>query len=412
MSFTPFRDGDTFSTFRHQIEQTEQEIRGLENSYVLRTSPTELEQYYLDKVHIEPLTLHTDDYHIENQRSIQVDARHDPNRMFFPGDRPYHIPGTQLTIAIPFNGDPMLWKIRPSTYSSGGYPEIDLRGDVLLLTHQFADDAANPVQLKEIIDRHVTSLKNAVETLRRDVQQHNASAPNTIKAALERKRQQAQAASGAISAIGIPIKRKDQPATYVAPVTRRKLPIHRPIASKDNFTPEPELTEAEYQHILAVMRSLSLVIERNPASFATLDEESIRDHILLQLNGHYDGAATGETFNSNGKTDILIRVDDRNIFIAECKFWHGPKKFEEAIDQLLSYLTWRDCKCSVIVFNRQKNTSAVVQKMHETMTVHKGYRKAISHDASGNGRYVFVKDSDPGREIVITTLLFDIPEQP
>lgn len=41
-----------------------------------------------------------------------------------------------------------------------------------------------------------------------------------------------------------------------------------------------------------------------------------------------------ETFNSSGKTDILIRVENRNIFIAECKFWRGPKSFGEAIEQL------------------------------------------------------------------------------
>jgi len=181
------------------------------------------------------------------------------------------------------------------------------------------------------------------------------------------------------------------------------------VPSTESYKPEPELKEEEYQHILSVTRSLSLVIERNPASFATLDEESIRDHILLQLNGHYEGAATGETFNSNGKTDILIRVEDRNIFIAECKFWHGSKKFEEAIDQLLGYLTWRDCKCALVVFNKQKNPSAVAQKMHETMSGHKGHRKAVSSDSAGNGRYVFVKESDPGRDIIITTQLFDIP---
>lgn len=409
MSFTPFSDGDTFSTFRGHMEKLTQEIRGLENSYVLRTSPTELEQFYLNKALIRPLVLDVDGYHIEDERSIQVDARRDPNRFFFPGDRPYHIPGTQLTIAIPFEGDPLLWKIRASTYSLSGYPEINLRGNVLLLAHQFADDAANPTKLKEEIDRQVASLKNAVENLRRDVEQHNASAPGTIRAELERKRQQAQSASGAVSAIGIPIKRKDQPATYVAPITRRELPIHRPTPSKENFKPEPELKETEYQHILTVIRSLSLVIERNPASFSTLDEESIRDHILLQLNGHYEGAATGETFNSNGKTDILIRVEDRNIFIAECKFWHGPKAFSEAIDQLLGYLTWRDCKCSLVIFNRQKSSSSVAQKMHEAMVAHKGHRKTTANDTSGNGRYIFVKESDPGRDIVITTLLFDIP---
>jgi hypothetical protein len=37
----------------------------------------------------------------------------------------------------------------------------------------------------------------------------------------------------------------------------------------------------------------------------------------VQLNRHFEGAATGETFNHRGKTDILIRVDGKNIFIAE-----------------------------------------------------------------------------------------------
>jgi hypothetical protein len=100
--------------------------------------------------------------------------------------------------------------------------------------------------------------------------------------------------------------------------------------------PEWELDEKEYRHILSVLRSMALVIERNPDSFQSLDEEAIRDHFLLQLNGHYEGGASGETFNGAGKTDILIRAGDRNAFIAECKFWGGPKRLSEAIDQLLS----------------------------------------------------------------------------
>jgi hypothetical protein len=386
------------------------EIKNLENSYVLRTSPVELEQFFLDKAHVEPIVLHAEAMCIEDQRSVQVDAKRDPRRTFMPGDnRPYYIAGTQVTITIPFDGDPALWRIRPSSYSLSGYPEIDLRGNQMMLTHQFADDTADGAKIKTEIDRRILCLITAIDRLRHDVEQHNEAYPATIKAALVTKRQQAQAASGAVSAIGIPIKRRDQPATYVAPVIRRRLPVHRPVPTTGTYQPEPEIAEEAYQHILSVMRSLSLVIERNPTSFAGLDEESIRDHILLQLNGHYEGAATGETFNSCGRTDILIRVDDRNIFIGECKIWDGPRKCEEAIGQLLGYLTWRDCKTALIIFNRQRNASAVAQKLHETMTGHSAFRKAISIDANGNGRYVFVKASDPGREIVVTTLLFDVP---
>jgi hypothetical protein len=55
-----------------------------------------------------------------------------------------------------------------------------------------------------------------------------------------------------------------------------------------------------------------------------MKEEDLRQHFLVQLNGQYEGRATGETFNFEGKTDILIRAERKNIFIAECKFWDGP----------------------------------------------------------------------------------------
>jgi hypothetical protein len=61
MSFTPFRDGDTHATFRNLIDKIVDEIKSLENEYVVKASPTELEGYYVEKVLIEPLVLHTDE---------------------------------------------------------------------------------------------------------------------------------------------------------------------------------------------------------------------------------------------------------------------------------------------------------------------------------------------------------------
>jgi hypothetical protein len=205
------------------------------------------------------------------------------------------------------------------------------------------------------------------------------------------------------------MKRRDQPLTFTAPAKRRESPARRPRVTTEAYKPEPVLEEAEYQHILSVMRSMSLVIERNPAQFASLDEETIRTHFLLQLNGHYEGSATGETFNASGKTDILIRVENRNIFIAECKFWRGPKGCNEAVDQLLSYLSWRDTKGALLIFNKTRDSGAVRQKIHEVMEVHPAYRRTISRDPNGDARYIYVKESDPGREIIITTQLYDIP---
>ena len=48
------------------------------------------------------------------------------------------------------------------------------------------------------------------------------------------------------------------------------------------------------------------------------------------------------------------------MFIADFKFWKGPKAFGEAIDQLLGYATWRDSKTAILVFNRGVETSKVL----------------------------------------------------
>ncbi|MBX8827723.1 hypothetical protein HBA93_19140, partial [Ochrobactrum sp. SFR4] len=111
-------------------------------------------------------------------------------------------------------------------------------------------------------------------------------------------------------------------------------------------------------------------MERSPSSFATMQEEDIRQHFLVQLNGHYEGKATGETFNAEGKTDILVRDEGRNIFIAECKFWRGDKGFSDTIDQLLGYLSWRDTKTAIMVFNRNKDMSNVLSKIRSLTESH------------------------------------------
>jgi hypothetical protein len=152
-----------------------------------------------------------------------------------------------------------------------------------------------------------------------------------------------------------------------------------------------------------------MVFERNPKSFESLEEPTLRDHILVQLNGHCQGAATGETFNGRGKTDILVRVRNRNLLIAECKFWTGPKNLDKAIAQLLGYLTWRDAKAALLVFNRKRGSTRVARKMHQVMTRRSEHRRTLEPSKDGGYRYVFACPSDPSNELVITTLLFDVP---
>ena len=164
----------------------------------------------------------------------------------------------------------------------------------------------------------------------------------------------------------------------------------------------------EYEHILSVLSNMVAVMERSPRAFKNMDEEDLRTHFLVQLNGQYEGQATGETFNYEGRTDILIRVNDRNIFIAECKFWTGPAGLTKALDQLLGYTAWRDTKTALLVFNRNKKMSMVLEKVTETVRDHPNY-KAEQTSSETKFRYVFGHRDDTNREITVAILVFDIP---
>ncbi len=196
------------------------------------------------------------------------------------------------------------------------------------------------------------------------------------------------------------------PREPVAPdrstVAANKAPPHCPAS-------QSVLGYDDYQRTLGILRCMSLCIEHTPSTFAALSEQEIRDFFLVYLNGQFKGGSTSETFNRSGKTDLLVRFGGRNIFIAECKFWHGPAGFGKAIDQLLGYLTWRDCKCALLIFNRNKGTTAVAKKIHETMTARKEYNRTVARDVQGDSQYVFVKAEDSSGEILITTQLFNVP---
>jgi hypothetical protein len=140
-----------------------------------------------------------------------------------------------------------------------------------------------------------------------------------------------------------------------------------------------------------------------------MKEEHLRDHFLVQLNAQYEGTATGETFNFEGKTDILVHVDGRTVFIAECKFWNGPRALIRTIDQLLGYTSWRDTKTAILVFNRGRALSTVLERVGPTVAEHKRFVREVPLDGETSFRFVLSHRDDPQRHLTLTVLVFELP---
>lgn len=118
----------------------------------------------------------------------------------------------------------------------------------------------------------------------------------------------------------------------------------------------------------------------------------------------------GEVENGKGKTDILVRHAGRNAFIGECKFWHGPKRFDEAIEQLLSYTTWRDTKAAVILFITNQNATAAINKAGGRLAVHHACKNALASSNPNKRRdYKYSSSADERRTISLALLPVILP---
>jgi hypothetical protein len=307
---------------------------------------------------------------------------------------------------VPFDGDGTLFGVEPSSRSIPG-PAAEINGQELIIrlgTHNKTE-----VQVRGELNNVIQSIKQHLSTLGTDLQHVTAQLEAPARSYVEQRKAQLLKSKSLVASLGFPMKRRtDAPMTYRAPEVRRKLtPVKPPVSAP--FKPEPALEEAEYQQILTVMDNMTKVIERSPHTFEKMQEEDLRQHFLVQLNGQYEGQASGETFNFQGKTDILIRSEGRNIFIAECKFWRGEKGFLETVDQLLSYLSWRDSKVAVVVFNKNKHLSGVLATIRTAMEKHPHKKQGPKIEGETRFRYVMGNPTDHDREIILTVMIYDIP---
>lgn len=136
-------------------------------------------------------------------------------------------------------------------------------------------------------------------------------------------------------------------------------------------------------------------------------EEDLRNTLLAALNATYKGDATGETFRNAGKTDINIERENRAAFVAECKMWTGPKAVAEAVYQLDSYLTWRDCKTALIFFVRIKDFLGILEKAENALNDIAEMRNVNKIDKNIFDCQ-FLSKSNPGQLIKIRVMLFNL----
>lgn len=394
-----------FEIPRHFETEMYKAIDAIDGNKLLNTSVEDLADYFEQEYKINVPILKEDQITVD-QNETKIDVSHNFNR-FVPNGETVYVTGTKITYFVPFEGDASLFQFHASTYSFNP-PRAEITGNELKIVFVF--EKGDPKQIGERFKNILAEIESNLNCMRNDVRAHNESIRNKATGRIEARRKKLLDDQGIVTSLGFPLRQREGIAkTYIAPVAKKRISLSMPLAGTQPFKPEPTLDMQEYENILSVMSNMVIVMERSPMAFKDMKEEDIRQHFLVQLNGQYEGQATGETFNFEGKTDILIRAEGKNIFIAECKFWKGPKGFTETIDQLLGYTTWRDTKTAILVFNRNRNFSEVIAQVPDLIKQYPYYKRQLSYNSETGFRFILHHRDDKNREITLTVLCFDVP---
>ena len=329
-------------------------------------------------------------------------------------DEPVFVLGQEtvtVTVYFPVAGDPYNFRLYCHSHPLP-QPSFDVSGNTLSKTYTFYKREVK--NLEREVEDDLRILKQYSDQVVPMISPHNKSLVEDAARLFDIRKLEIQENNDTLKAVAgsrFAIRRRNDATTEVIIPVRRKTVSFSP-AEQLTLPQEFVLGVSEYNDILSVMTSMAKVIERSPTVFAEMGEEALRTIMLVALNGIYEGQATGETFNGLGKTDILIRKDDRNVFIAECLMWKGQAYLKSKLDdQLFQYAMWRDSKLAVVVFNRGGNFTANLETMKQTLRSHPQYVKEITWPHESGARFLFRRHDDPDRHFYLSAVAFDVAQK-
>lgn len=364
--------------------------------------------YFVSKYEIVPLDIHPETMQLEiEEKTVQV---YNQWSRVFPYESEYiNRPGIRTTCQVEFSGDSSLFEVVPTTHTLSSFTadRIEKPGKngvgYLVLSFELTQEEASSDSIQSHFKNEIASFKQEADRVNADARAFNQSLRPLVEGAVDARIKQLDKLASIKQELNIPLSRiKDAPMAKPVPMPRKKVTFNEPKPSNDE-SPAYSIADGDFRHITEVIDNLCSVMEAAPGSYCSFGEEQLRDHLLSVLNTHYDNA-TGETFRNHGKTDILIPFENHAAYIAECKCWHGKKKFQDAIAQLFSYTTWRDTKVSIVVFNKSvRNFDTVMSAIDSELM-----KIAFGVSREDHSRWSCSIQNDDGRIMHVTVQAFNL----
>lgn len=388
---------------REALDQMRKEVDTEDRDKLLNTDEAAYIAYLVGRWRIEPLVLDIEHPRVSDYQKL-IPAHQFPRGFDARSGRSY--PVQVIVYHVPYSGNEILFQCAPSGGRIFGMHHATPQNG--FLTFEIVNWRNDLQAIKREANAILTNIGINWNQLRNEVVAFNEELERQAQQTVRAKRTWYQNQKNQLASLGAPILLPSDTSTVsTVPIILKKVVV-KPAAPSSLPATEWVIDNAIYEQILQIIHDTGVAMERHPGVYAGKDEEGLRDHFVTVLSTHFHNV-TGETFNKTGKTDIMIRHEGMNAFVAECKFWNGIRVFYAAIDQILDYLTWRDSKAAVICFVQNKELKPVLQQIEFETAKHSCFMK--HHGNRDNGWYNFefhLKD-DPTRAVRLAVLCFHFP---
>lgn len=402
----PFRDIDLGMSLNSNKQKIAAKVDSFKNEEIMANDLEILAANLYEEFRIEPVEIMDEEFRKRHIGQAKIRKRIDPFLQDFYGKEYTEVDGIVMIFYFPFVGEEDLFKCHASTYSLSGYPDISISRGFISLRYEYSLNEMQSENAKESalkkLERDIKDIRDGISYANKDVESYNMSLKKQALQLLEEKKRIVESFFSVANMFEVPVKKSAYAETHV-PLQRKIVPIAHEYKKEDIYS----ISDANYADILATIKHMGSTYERTPRSYKDMKEEDLRNTLLAALNGTYLGGAVGEAFRNNGKTDICIEEKNRAAFVAECKMWTGQKAIADALKQLDSYLTWRDCKTALIYFVRKKDFLAILQTAEEALRAIPEMRQVQVLDKN-EFKCCMISTQNPGQQIQVRVMLFNM----
>lgn len=388
-------------------------IAGESDDYIIAQPTEDLVKYYmgsaLNPIELDPNKEET----IELKKFIKTIYAHERD-WGYQQDGDLKMECENIIVKIPMLANhkiDQIFKLRTNSISLSGGPQFTIEENSFVIEVEmkgYRRDLTDE-QVRDVILSNKSGIQVLLSSKNAEINKENIKLEQHLTQFINERKNKLDAdknrLSNLVNLVKIPLARKDRD------IVKQILVNKKPFVSKI----KPKIPDEDYQldrekviDIIKLLNNQCVQFEKTPKTYEKFDEPNLRDLLLSNLNSIFEGQATGETFNNEGKTDIYLNIDKGNILVAECKFYGGQKLYHKTIEQLLGYLTWRHNYGIMLSFCNQKNFTKILDDAESIITSHESYEKGFQKIDKAHFISVHVLPGDDYKYLEIHHLYYNL----